>query len=251
MTVENKEVGTITDKSNQVLKLRMESEKAVGISREEFIEKFTSSAVLTRKRVSKGPTIELWSGHNPARDMIVGMIYSQYVLDKFILRGLKESGSAKLPGEVSVDIALKVELAELVNETKSFKFWTTKAPVRSRVLDEAADVLHFLLSRALLAMDDRGVINEMISPTQPNSELWVSSVLVDLVVVVEYLLELDGPKEVESKEVTEEACFDALRFASPKYIVELLKSLGIDLVTALSIYEVKHDINYERQLSGY
>jgi dimeric dUTPase (all-alpha-NTP-PPase superfamily) len=47
-------------------------------------------------------------------------------------------------------LALLVELGEMINETKTFKFWSTKpsAP-KPVILDEYADGLHFLLSLAL------------------------------------------------------------------------------------------------------
>lgn len=47
-------------------------------------------------------------------------------------------------------LAFLVELGELANATRSFKFWSTKGPEpRARLLDEFADGLHFLLSLGL------------------------------------------------------------------------------------------------------
>lgn len=44
-------------------------------------------------------------------------------------------------------LALLVELAELANETRCFKFWSTKGPSeRSIILEEYVDSIHFLLS---------------------------------------------------------------------------------------------------------
>ncbi|OQP13166.1 dUTP diphosphatase [Geobacillus thermoleovorans] len=44
-------------------------------------------------------------------------------------------------------LALLVEIGELANETRCFKFWSNKGPSsRETILEEAADVLHFLLS---------------------------------------------------------------------------------------------------------
>lgn len=44
-------------------------------------------------------------------------------------------------------LALLVELAELANETRSFKFWSTKGPSPSDViLEEYVDSIHFMLS---------------------------------------------------------------------------------------------------------
>lgn len=44
-------------------------------------------------------------------------------------------------------LALLVELGELANETRCFKFWSVKGPSeRGVMLEEFVDVLHFLLS---------------------------------------------------------------------------------------------------------
>lgn len=43
-------------------------------------------------------------------------------------------------------LALNVELAELAQETRCFKFWSKNQQPSDRVLDELVDVLHFLLS---------------------------------------------------------------------------------------------------------
>ncbi|MCM3743586.1 dUTP diphosphatase [Sporosarcina luteola] len=44
-------------------------------------------------------------------------------------------------------LALLVELAELANETRCFKFWSTKGPSeRNIILEEYVDSIHFLLS---------------------------------------------------------------------------------------------------------
>lgn len=47
-------------------------------------------------------------------------------------------------------LALLVELAELANETRSFKFWSTKGPSADEIiLEEFVDSIHFLLSLGL------------------------------------------------------------------------------------------------------
>lgn len=44
-------------------------------------------------------------------------------------------------------LALLVELAELANETRCFKFWSTKGPSeREVILEEYVDSIHFLMS---------------------------------------------------------------------------------------------------------
>jgi dimeric dUTPase (all-alpha-NTP-PPase superfamily) len=53
-------------------------------------------------------------------------------------------------------MALKVELAELANEIRIFKFWSKKPPSSKEVvLEEFVDVCHFLLSLGLERKWDR------------------------------------------------------------------------------------------------
>ncbi|MFT9495844.1 dUTP diphosphatase [Anaerosolibacter sp.] len=47
-------------------------------------------------------------------------------------------------------LALHVEVSELANATRCFKYWSSKAPEKKEVLlDEYADILHFFLSVGL------------------------------------------------------------------------------------------------------
>ena len=46
-------------------------------------------------------------------------------------------------------LALQVEVSELANATKCFKYWSTKpSESQERLLDEFADILHFVFSVA-------------------------------------------------------------------------------------------------------
>lgn len=68
-------------------------------------------------------------------------------LDKRIIKkhGLKRKNL--LDGKI---LALKVEIGELANETRCFKFWSVKPPSsREVILEEYVDGIHFLLSIAL------------------------------------------------------------------------------------------------------
>lgn len=48
-------------------------------------------------------------------------------------------------------LALQVEVAELANETRCFKYWSVKPPSeRSQILEEYVDGIHFILSLGLL-----------------------------------------------------------------------------------------------------
>ncbi len=53
-------------------------------------------------------------------------------------------------------LALLVELGELANETRCFKYWSNKKPnERERIIDEYADGLHFSLSLGIVLKVDR------------------------------------------------------------------------------------------------
>jgi dimeric dUTPase (all-alpha-NTP-PPase superfamily) len=71
----------------------------------------------------------------------------QHVLDQRILdeHGLTSAGT--LPHKL---LALQVELCELANETRCFKYWSQKpsAP-QEKVLEEYVDALHFVLGLGL------------------------------------------------------------------------------------------------------
>ncbi|AEB74749.1 dUTP diphosphatase [Clostridium botulinum] len=47
-------------------------------------------------------------------------------------------------------LALQVEVSELANETRCFKFWSNKGPSsKEKILEEYVDCLHFILSLGL------------------------------------------------------------------------------------------------------
>lgn len=72
----------------------------------------------------------------------------QAELDEHIINTHKD-----LVGQRLIDkkiLALLVELGELANEWRGFKFWSNKAPsARETILEEYVDCLHFLLSISL------------------------------------------------------------------------------------------------------
>ncbi|UYL93797.1 dUTP diphosphatase [Geobacillus phage vB_GthS_NIIg9.7] len=56
----------------------------------------------------------------------------------------RQEGEDRLAKKI---LALLVEIGELSNETRCFKYWSNKGPSdKNVILEEAADVLHFLLS---------------------------------------------------------------------------------------------------------
>src|SRR5690625_6269037 len=65
-------------------------------------------------------------------------------------------------------LALLVELGELANETRCFKFWSTKpASARKKILEEYVDGVHFILSLGI----EKGRSEEHTSELQSRGHL--------------------------------------------------------------------------------
>ncbi|NEZ80370.1 hypothetical protein EXM60_14580 [Clostridium botulinum] len=74
------------------------------------------------------------------------LLEKQKKLDKFITKRYDPSMQQK-DFLVYRLLALHVEVSELANATRSFKYWSEKEPeAKKRILSEYADVLHFFLS---------------------------------------------------------------------------------------------------------
>ncbi|HSJ37508.1 MAG TPA: dUTP diphosphatase [Planococcus sp. (in: firmicutes)] len=129
-------------------------------------------------------------------------------------------------------LALIVELAELANETRAFKFWSSKGPSdREVILEEYVDSIHFLLSLGI----DR-----------------------DLKMLAEW------PEPLADKDLT------ALFLKTNRSILEFLEEhsmstyqtvwscygriaemLGFTYEDVMEAYVAKNQKNYDRQRNGY
>lgn len=69
-------------------------------------------------------------------------------------------------------MALTVEMAELANETRIFKYWSLKGPsAREVILEEYVDSLHFLLSIGLeIKVDQQQLTAELHMDTKQGEE---------------------------------------------------------------------------------
>ncbi|WP_077327370.1 dUTP diphosphatase [Virgibacillus siamensis] len=128
-------------------------------------------------------------------------------------------------------LALLVELGELANETRCFKFWSTKPRnERSIILEEYVDGIHFLLSLGL----EKGMIFSRVNPSAPvGSETDQFNRVYDASVLFRQ----------EPTEVNYAALFE--------YYVQLGELLGFDEEAIQQAYLKKNEINYERQDQGY
>ena len=128
-------------------------------------------------------------------------------------------------------LALMIELAELANETRCFKFWSTKGPSeREVILEEFVDSIHFLLSLG----NAKG-------------------------------LSLDAWPEVKAKEDltnwflrTQEAILTFIQNPAKnsyevvwQYYGVLAYNLDFTLEDIIQAYFAKNEKNYERQRTGY
>ncbi|MDW4527611.1 dUTP diphosphatase [Rossellomorea marisflavi] len=128
-------------------------------------------------------------------------------------------------------LALLVELGELANETRCFKFWSKKAPSdQAVILEEYVDGIHFILSLGI--------------------EIGIRSI--------------DEPEVLEEGDPTEEflkVYSEVNRFSEERSIENLLalfqqflqlgRVLGFKSEDIFKSYLKKNEVNYQRQQEGY
>ena len=130
-------------------------------------------------------------------------------------------------------LALLVELGELANETRCFKFWSLKAPSdKEIILDEFADGLHFILSLGILLkaenqIDLKAEITQIVEPTT------------QFLKVYQLISELNSDRSVEKMNEVFLA------------YMELGHLLGFSKEDIENAYFKKNEVNHKRQDSGY
>ncbi|QPQ29683.1 dUTP diphosphatase [Lysinibacillus sp. JNUCC 51] len=129
-------------------------------------------------------------------------------------------------------LALMVELAELANETRCFKFWSTKgASERDVILEEYVDSIHFILSLGLLkgytAIEKWPVIKEKRNLTET------------FLMTQDYILTFIS-QPTEDRYLAIWQCYGLLAF-----------NLGFSFEDVVAAYIEKNEENYNRQRSGY
>ncbi|MBE3570713.1 MAG: dUTP diphosphatase [Bacillales bacterium] len=130
-------------------------------------------------------------------------------------------------------LALLVELGELANETRCFKFWSKKGPSEKKIiLEEYVDGIHFLLSIGLeLGFDSFTQIKE---PSSSSSDLTDQ-----FLAVYEAFHRLKKEKTLPSYEKAWE-----------EYVL-LANMLGFSTEDIERAYMEKNEVNYKRQREGY
>lgn len=130
-------------------------------------------------------------------------------------------------------LALLVEISELANETRCFKFWSTKpASEKKVILEEYVDGIHFLLSLGI----DLGITPEEIRCEHPGE---FSDLTNQFIVVYEKCCFLRNY-------FCEEMYLDA--FEAYLEIANILQFTNEDIVSA---YLLKNEENHHRQDTNY
>ncbi|WP_142827659.1 dUTP diphosphatase [Planococcus soli] len=129
-------------------------------------------------------------------------------------------------------LALLVELAELANETRCFKFWSTKGPSeRSVILEEYVDSIHFLLSLGIEKKLD-------------TLEAWPEAIdekdLTELFLVTQKAIQEFLEDYSMSNYVAIWSCYGGLALA-----------LEFSYDEVLEAYIQKNKTNFDRQHNGY
>ncbi|CAM3922552.1 dUTP diphosphatase [Lederbergia lenta] len=130
-------------------------------------------------------------------------------------------------------LALLVEIGELANETRCFKFWSKKpASDQAIVLEEFVDGVHFILSIGNeLGFSDRDI---PIVSSEANEDLVQSFLKI-------YQL-IDKLRQNRTGESFEELM--------RQYFI-LGQSLGFSINDVQTAYKKKNEVNYKRQQEGY
>ncbi len=128
-------------------------------------------------------------------------------------------------------LSLQVELGELANETRCFKFWSTKKPSSNHIiLEEYVDCLHFILSIGIeksfqhITLDIKHINTEL---SEQFLDLYIN--IADFIVsssIDSYLNIFEG-------------------------FLSLGQSLGFCQEDIENAYLHKNNINHERQDNGY
>lgn len=130
-------------------------------------------------------------------------------------------------------LALLVELAELANETRSFKFWSSKGPSDIDViLEEYVDSIHFLLSLGINLEFETMITN------WPEGEVEgeLTELFLKTTESITYFL----------KELTIESYSNVwIHYGS------IAKKLGFTHDAIIEAYIMKNEENYNRQKVGY
>lgn len=151
----------------------------------------------------------------------------QEKLDQYIFENKNKNRKETLKARI---LAATIELAEIANEVKSFKFWSNKGMDCQKAIEEYVDVLHFLLS---IGIDLDACLEES------------KFLEIDIEFTTLFLKLFDLLAQL-NQETTKDNYENVML-----YFFTLAKKLEMDDMLIEEEYLRKHEINYERQRNGY
>jgi dimeric dUTPase (all-alpha-NTP-PPase superfamily) len=168
----------------------------------------------------------------------------QHIIDKHGLHG-----QDLLPKKI---LALQVELGELANEWRGFKFWSEDQEPRTKhgyglvrpgewrnpLLEEYVDCLHFILSIGLEVEAEEWDLTGL-EPFKPY-ENEITEHFIDVISYVNGLRNIKGCDDD----------YDAYR-CTLEIFIGLGEMLGFTWREIESAYMIKNQVNHERQENGY
>lgn len=129
-------------------------------------------------------------------------------------------------------LALMVELAELANETRCFKFWSTKGPSeRGIILEEYVDSIHFILSLGLL----KSFTSIEKWPVTEEKRDLTETFLMTQESILKFI---HNPTEDGYLDIWQ--CYGVIAY-----------NLGFSFDDVVRAYVEKNEENYQRQRTGY
>ncbi len=156
------------------------------------------------------------------------LFHMQRELDGFI----QSSKNIEEPVFRKKVLALQVELAELANETRCFKFWSAKGPSdKETLLEEYVDCIHFILSLGI-----EKDLDSLAEWPEPSAE--------------QELTELFLAAHKGVTEFSENASAHNYRTLWQLF-GSVAGGLGFSYKEVLDAYIAKNEINYKRQQEGY
>lgn len=152
----------------------------------------------------------------------------QKELDQRIVENHNLHGRNLIPDKV---LALEVELGELANETRCFKFWSFKdSSPQNVVLEEYVDCLHFILS---IGLEKKFEQVSFVIKDHPRT-------------VVQQFQEVFERSAIFNKSMTKENYLHLFNS-----FLTLGKKLGFSWTEVEEGYLMKNKINHKRQEEGY
>nr|WP_025783742.1 dUTP diphosphatase [Sporosarcina sp. D27] len=157
------------------------------------------------------------------------LFHMQQELDSYIQAQHDLTGRNLFEDKV---LALLVELSELANETRCFKFWSLKgSSARSVVLEEYVDSIHFLLSL--------GIVKDLTNFNEWRFDTSSDSLTTTFLKTNQAVLEFGQHPDM--------ATYTGLW----NQYGTLAEKLGFSLKEIYDAYIEKNEKNYERQKTGY